>query len=55
MRQKDILGLEVTVNDFVLLKHYQAAQELFGKAPNDFEAESAELVGLDELVKVHVK
>lgn len=55
MGEENVLGLEVAVNDFVLLEHYQAAQELFGKTPNDFKAEAAELVGFDELVQIHVK
>lgn len=55
MGEENVLWLEIAVNDFVLLEHYQATQELFGKTPNDFKAEAAELVGLDELVQVHVK
>ena len=55
MRQEDVLRLEITVYHFVLFQEHQATQKLLGKSSDDLQRKSAEGVGLDELVEVHIQ
>ena len=55
LSEEDVLRLQVTVDDLVLLEQVQRAQELLGKATNQLEREATESVGLDELVEIHVE
>lgn len=53
--QKNILGLEITVNDLLLLQQVQRAEHLFCEAPDHFEGKATESIGLDKFVEVHVE
>jgi len=53
--EQDILGLQVTVDDFVLLQQVQRAEQLLGEASDEFQGEAAERVRLDEFVEVHIQ
>ena len=50
MGQKDVLGLQITVNDFVAFQEYKTVQHLLREAADEFERESSELMDLDEFV-----
>lgn len=43
------------MNDLVLLKEQQTAEELFVESANELQRKSSEAVKLDELVKIHVQ
>lgn len=53
--QQDVLGLEVAVDDAVLVQRVQTLQDGVGELPDQREAEALELVLLDELVQVHAE
>ena len=53
--KEDVLRLQIAMNDLVLLKQVQRAEELLGEPSDQFQRESAEGVGFDELVEVHVE
>lgn len=53
--QQDVLGLQVAVDDAVLVQRVQALQDGVGKLPDQREAKALELVFLDELVQVHAE
>lgn len=55
MPDQNIFGLQVAVNDLLLLQQIQGAEHLLGEAPNHFQGETTEGVGFDELVQVHVQ
>lgn len=55
MPQQDILGLQITVDDLVLLQQVQRGKHLLGEPTNEFEREAAEGIRLDKLVQVHVQ
>ncbi len=39
----------------MLLQQVERAEELLGEATDELQGETAELVGLDELVKIHIQ
>jgi len=43
------------MDDLVLFKQVQRAEELLGKPADEFQRETTEGVGFDELVEVHVE
>jgi hypothetical protein len=50
--EKDVLGLEIAMNDLGLLQHRQSVEELSGEDAHERGAEPAERVLLDELIEV---
>jgi hypothetical protein len=50
--KQDILGFQVAVNDVLLLQQEQASHHLAGKATDQREGESLEIVCTNELVEV---
>ena len=54
MRQEYILWLLVAMNVIVALQQDETAKNLLGKAADELERESTELMRLDQLVKIHV-
>lgn len=55
MTQEDVLGLEITVDDLVLLEKIQRAEHLLRHAPNQLQGEATECVGFYEFVEIHVQ
>lgn len=55
MRQKDILGLQIAVNDLVLFEQHQRAEKLSGHAPDNVQRESTERIRLDPFVEIGVE
>lgn len=53
--EQNVLGLEVAVDDAVLVQRVQTLQDRVGELPDQREAEALELVLLDELVQVHAQ
>lgn len=53
--EQDVLGLQVTVDDAVLVKRVETLQDGVGELPDQQEAEALELVLFDELVQVHAE
>lgn len=55
MSKENILRLEIAMNDFVLLQQHQTAQKLLSESSNNLQRETAEGVGLDKLVEIHIE
>ena len=55
MAEEDIFRLQIAMDDLVLLEQVQRAEELLGKSADEFQRETTEGVGFDELVEVHVE
>ena len=55
MGEEDIFRLEITMNNFVLLEQQETTKELLGETADDLRRETTERIGLDELVKIHIK
>lgn len=55
MRQEDVLGFQVTVNNLVAVQQDKTIEYLFGEATNKLEGETSKVVSLDEFVKVHTE
>lgn len=53
--EQDVLGLQVTVDDAVLVQGVETLQDGVGELPDQQEAEALELVLFDELVQVHAE
>jgi len=53
--KENVLRLQITVDDFVLLQQQQTAEELLGEPSYDLEGETSKGVRLDELVKIHIQ
>ena len=50
--EKDVLGLEVTMNDLVIFDVFQTLQDLNGKSADQTQTYSLEVVVFDELIQV---
>lgn len=55
MPNQDILRLQVTMYDLMLLQKVQRAKHLLGETPDQLDGEATESIGFDELVEVHVE
>lgn len=55
VRQQNVLGLQVTVDDLLLLQKNQRGQDLLAETTDQTQREALELVCFDELVQVHAK
>lgn len=55
MAQENVLWLEIAVNDLLGVQQYETAQDLLCEAANELERKSLEIMGLDELVKIHAQ
>lgn len=53
MGEEDILGLEITMDDFVLLEKDKTLEELFSESSDQLQRETSEIVGFYEFVEVH--
>lgn len=53
--EKDVLGLQVAVDDSVAAQGLQALQDGVCKLPDQRQAETLELIALDELIQVHAQ
>lgn len=53
MRQKNILGLEIAMDDLVAFQKYEATQQLLREAPDKLHGKPFEFVCLDKLVEIH--
>lgn len=53
VREENILGLEVTMYDFMFFEEQQGVEKLFGESANEFQGEAAERVEFNEFVEVH--
>lgn len=52
MLQQHVLGLQVAVNDLVLVESVEALEQRVREPPDQLHAESLELVLFDQLVQV---
>jgi hypothetical protein len=50
--EKNVLGLQITVDEIGLIEHCQSVEQLSSKHPDETCAEAAERVLLDQLVEV---
>jgi len=55
MAEQDVFGLQITVDDPVLLEQIEGAENLLGKPADQPKREATEGIRLDELVKIHVQ
>ena len=55
MRQQNVLGLQVAVNNLAALQEDQGTQHLPAESTDQTQGEAFELVGLDEFVQVHAE
>lgn len=53
--KQNILGLEIAVDNPLVVKKYQSPKKLLRKSTNKFQGESSEVMRLDEFIEIHPK
>ena len=55
MREQDVFGLQVAVDDALAFEQDEAVEDLLGEAADEFQREAGVVVQLDEFVEVHAE